>query len=243
MSRNNDIWLRKPAGLVLGLDFSGDRKDSCDGKVGTLTNGATVSGRTLVLDGVNDYLEFGDLPEFSFTNGSGVDQPGTVGAWVKRTTNTFTQTAVLTKITTSTALEWQLAYPIGSSAQYGAGFALYHSNGSARIGRHQGSPASISTAWVHLMATYSGSELASGIKVFLNSVQVDDTDNNSGSYTGASDTTAPVRIGALLAGASVAAPFPGLISDVRIYNRVLTAPEIAQIYNAGAARIALGGTP
>lgn len=32
-------------------------------------------------------------------------------------------------------------------------------------------------------------------------------------------------------------------ADIRFYSRVLAAAEFAQIYNAGAARIAQGGTP
>lgn len=240
MSRINDIWQRKPAGLVLGLDFSGERLTSPTGHSGTLVGGATVAAGTryLAVDGVDDELRFDDAPEFSFTSGGGVDLPFSVGGWVYLTSNSAANRTLIYKATVSPlAVEWVLR-----STFAGTGdpiFLLWSAGGISRyIGRRTGSALSTST-WHHVFGTYSGGKTAASIKVFVDGVRADTTDLASLPYAGMNDTAGRLHIGAVDGIEAI----PGRIAGIRLYNRELTAAEIAQIYNAGAARIALGGTP
>lgn len=238
MSRQNDIWQRKPAGLVCGFDFSGERITSPTGHAGTLVGNATVAvgTRYLALDGVGDHMTAPDGDEFTFNVG-GQDQPFSAGGWVYLNSNATSNKAIIFKGTGSPlALEWAIKAANGASND--PTFLVYNSGGTQFIGRRTGTALSTGQ-WVHVFGTYSGSESPAGLKVFVNSVQSDTATLNSGSYTGMSNTAALIRVG----GTDTGEYINGRVADVRIYNRELTQPEIAQIYNAGQARITLGGTP
>lgn len=239
MSRQNDIWQRKPAGLVLGLDFSGERVTSPTGHSGTLQGGASISGRTLLLDGSGDYLSFADASEFSFTDGAGTDRPFSICAWVYM--NDATNFRAVSKATaTSGAAEWFF----GTNPSDAMAFAVY-SGGSTTNNLSRNSNAAITGLqgqWAHLAGSYDGGEIVSGLLLYVNGVLVASTGSTTGTYAGMSDTSAALHIGALFQ-ASSPSYANGSIADFRLYNRVLAPTEIAQIYHAGAARIALGGTP
>lgn len=235
MSRNNDIWLRKPAGLVLGLDFSGGRIDSPTGHSGTLGGNATVAAGTryLALDGVGDRLDFADAPEFSFTSGGGVDLPFSFSAWVYLAAHSALHYLCIK------GSEYQIILGHPGAASKGLTIILYKPDYSAYIGRRQGANTGILTgAWFHVATTYSGSKTAAGIQIFVAGSNVAGTAVGSGVYPGVSNTTAGVTFG-WVGFAQDASRF----ADIRLYNRVLASGEISQIYNAGAARIAQGGTP
>lgn len=239
MSRITDIWLRKPAGMVLGLDFSGGRIDSPTGHTGTLVGNATVAAGTryLALDGVGDHLSFADSADHSFTV-AGQDQPFSAGGWVYLNSNTTSNKAIIFKGTGSPlAVEWAIKCANGGGND--PAFILYNSGATRFIGRRTASALSTGQ-WVHVFGTYSGGETPASVKVYINGVRSDSVDFNTGSYTGMSNTAALLRIG----GTDTPGEYiNGNLADIRVYNRELTQPEIAQIYNAGAARIAQGGTP
>ncbi len=82
--------------------------------------------------------------------------------------------------------------------------------------------------WHHVLGTYDGSNL----KVYIDGV-LEDTHAGSGSL--------PIAIGPLRIGADYQTTpanfFNGLIDEVRVYNRALTASEIQDLYRIGAARM------
>ena len=239
MSRQNDIWQRKPAGLVLGLDFSGQRVTTPAGQSGTLVGNAAVTAGTryLSLDGVGDYLTFPDEPGISFTSGGGVDLPFSACAWVYLASNTVGNHTVMAKATGSPlTTEWILRTSNGGTND--PSFLLLNSGATALIGRRTGAVLSTGT-WHHITGTYSASKTTAGVRVYVNSVQSDTANLVAGTYAGMSDTAALLRVGGTDTGEFV----DGRVADVRLYNRVLTASEITQIFNAGQARISQGGTP
>ena len=87
--------------------------------------------------------------------------------------------------------------------------------------------------WVFLTATYDPS---SGTATFYrNGTQVS-TDTGWGS-TAIGASSEPVDIGIRPSDISPWRAFPGLIDDVRIYNTVLSAADIADLYNAGTGYV------
>ncbi|MBM3460105.1 MAG: DUF1553 domain-containing protein, partial [Armatimonadetes bacterium] len=78
--------------------------------------------------------------------------------------------------------------------------------------------------WSHVFATYDGSGKAAGIRIYVNGrpVEVDRTHDR---LTGSIRTDRPVVAGRR----NPAAPFKGLLDDVRIYQRALEAGEVAQL--------------
>jgi hypothetical protein len=82
--------------------------------------------------------------------------------------------------------------------------------------------------WQHLVVTYDGSRVASGVKVYLDGrpmalrVLLDDLNQTF-------DTAAPFRIGA---GGGPASRFLGRIGDVRIWSRALSPEQAAELATA-----------
>ena len=79
--------------------------------------------------------------------------------------------------------------------------------------------------WRHILVTYDGSAKASGVKIYLDG-KAQDLKIGHDSLTGTIRTEQPLRIGRR----STSAAFTGLIDDVRIYDRALTADEVERLF-------------
>jgi hypothetical protein len=78
--------------------------------------------------------------------------------------------------------------------------------------------------WSHVFATYDGSGKAAGLKVYINGkpAEVDVTHDK---LSGTIKTDKPLHIG----NRDGAAPFKGLIDEVRLYSRELSAADVSQL--------------
>ncbi len=85
-------------------------------------------------------------------------------------------------------------------------------------------------AWSHVLVTWTGSATATNVKIYVNGVETayGATQNAVGTRT--SDAALSLYIGNESGGTR---SFDGLMDDVRVYNRVLTASEITAVYRAG----------
>lgn len=194
----------------------------------TLFGDASVS-TSLALDGTGDYMTYPDNSAYSFTNGAGVDQPFTVCAWVNLTSVSAAFRTAVGK-GASGSLEWQLFATANSASYKGFSLGLYNPSGSAQIVVGESSSTISSGTWYHIAATYSGSESAAGIKVYRDGVALSTTALTIGSYTGMTNGTNPVSVGAMSGPLNLLA---GSVDGVRIFSRELSANEIAAIYSEG----------
>jgi hypothetical protein len=90
--------------------------------------------------------------------------------------------------------------------------------------------------WVHIIFTYNGSSLASGIKGYVNGA-VKTLSVVGDNLTATIQNSEKLRIGTSYGAGNL----PGRIDEVIIYPRVLTASEVAQRYAAGAGTETLFG--
>ena len=168
-----------------------------------------------------------------FTIGpSGVDEPFSVSCWVNDNGSGDVRGWLVNKRgdNATTKTEWQLVY-----FDDGFYFELYDGSTTNRIGRSTTTTLTGST-WFHVVATYDGSESASGINIYVDGVDDDDADSNAGTYSGSANTTADVYIGLFGLGTSSTNGWDGYIDEVHIWNRELSATEVSDIYdieNAG----------
>jgi PKD repeat protein len=205
-----------PSGLVAAFGFNETTGTTAADGSGT-GNAGTVSGATwttggkyggaLSFDGVNDWVTVADSNSLDLTTGM------TVEAWVKP----------------ATINGWETVLMKESSSSYGYG--LYADNNGNDVGQTrrpaawivqsgnyfgaEGTSQLSTNTWTHLAATYDGSTL----RLYVNGTQA-----SSVSRSGSIDTTSgALRIG----GNNIWGEwFNGLIDEVRVYNRALSATEI-----------------
>ena len=233
-------------GLVLSLD-AGNLKSypttgttwtdlSKNGNNGTLTNctfNSSVLG-SITFNGNNSVVGLGDSDLFSFTNGV-TDLPFSISGWFKLNaygTGAAVYSSFMTKSQNNGSIwirEWSFSH-VNST-----GFVLVifnpDSSGGNYIGKSINSPLSLNV-WYHLTATYDGSKTNAGIVLYINGVLQSSVNANSGTYTGMGNTTATVELGRQFYSGD-SGYLNGNISSIQIYrNKVLSASEVLQNYNA-----------
>lgn len=198
-----------PAGLVAAYSFNETAGTSANDASGNGNTGSiagatrTAAGKyggALSFNGVSDRVNINDSASLDLTAGM------TIEAWVRPSSLSGWRTVILKE-------------KPGDFA-----YALYASNGSRPGGytRTGGLDAAVGTAalaldaWTHLAATYDGAFL----RLYVNGAQV-----TAVAASGSIDvSTSPLRIGGNAVWGSEY--FAGLIDEVRVYNRALSAAEI-----------------
>ena len=207
----------QPPGLVAAYSFdqgSGTAAPDASGtgNNGTLTNGPSWAaagkyGGAISFDGVNDMVTIADSASLDLTTGM------TLQAWVRPAVLGWPYRTVLLKETPGSHV--YALYLNETTRPQGTMFA----GGFERIAT--GAAALAANTWTHLATTYEGTNL----RLYVNGTLVTTT-----AASGAISTST----GALRIGANTIWPeeaFQGLIDEVRVYNRALTAAELTQDMN------------
>jgi hypothetical protein len=214
--------LHLETGLVLYLPFSGNANDESGSANRTTVHGASLTsnrfgtaGSAYSFGGI-DYIEVADTALISFSN----TQSFCVSLWLK-TSSPQADMLPLSKYQSGAVNGY--FFDINSSA---AGYC----NGAGIVSFivATGNPACAATAinndaWHYLVGAYSAAD--NTVTLYLdNAAQL-----KTGTRTHDVAVAAPLRVGGL-AGVY---PFIGAIDDIRIYNRLLTVPEIDSLYHEG----------
>jgi hypothetical protein len=90
----------------------------------------------------------------------------------------------------------------------------------------------VTDTWQHVAVTFNGGTVAStAIHIYANGTELSHAYDQDGSGAYSTDATASLLIGGGYS-AGNGWNFDGLIDDVRVYNRVLSATEIAELYKS-----------
>jgi hypothetical protein len=174
---------------------------------GAVWNAAGRFGGALSFDGVNDIVTVADANALDLTTGM------TLSAWVRPVTLSGWRTALLKEATNG------LTYALYAHDNVPQPAAYANIGGVERSAA--GTAALALNTWSHLAATYDGTTL----RLFVNGTQVS-SQTMAGSITA---STGALRIGGNTVWGEY---FAGLIDEVRIYNRALTASELTTDMNA-----------
>jgi len=221
-----------PANMVGWWPGDGNADDIQDSNHGSLMGGTTFAAgevdQGFSMDGLNDFVQIPDSASLSVTSAITID------AWVKPDTVTGLAAGrtIVSKYDTGVADQYSYRLFVADGGQ--VGFAVYNNNASGAF-RYVVTTGTVAPGvFTHVAATFDATTQA--IKIYLNGVDTA-APLGAGSTTvdPILDSTTPVRIGAHKEGANVTGFFDGVLDEVEIFDRALSATEIAAIYNAGTA--------
>jgi hypothetical protein len=185
---------------------------------------AGIIGKAVTATTINDYISVNDANAFSFGNG-GTDTPFSISFWVYINTIHSTANILIAKHNTG-----QAEYDIGLYPSGKLFFVLDSNLSENYIGRRYNT-ALATGQWYHIVATYSGSKTTAGIKIYINDIRRDDTDNTSGSYVGMNNGTGKFIIGGReIKDYAAQATF----DEVAIWNKELSQAEVDSLWNTGS---------
>ncbi|OYT19452.1 MAG: hypothetical protein CCU26_11440, partial [Nitrospira sp. UW-LDO-01] len=218
-------------GLLGNWTFDSNANDSSGNNYnGTLTNGAAIDTTDatdivgvakLSLDGVNDYV---DLSAHS-ANLAGLTQ-GTIAGWIK-TTSTF---ETIFSISDTADTGSSAALFLGAS-----GYLTYEvrENGVLQLAVYRSSATINDGNWHHVAVTVgpSGNSLyVDGVLATAGQLTYDAGNATTQSFFSSVTSLDSMAIGGTQGSGGGTWYTTGLIDDVRVYNRVLTGGDIAQLY-------------
>ena len=217
-----------PAGLVSWWRAEGDTIDSLGinngSPIGSLTYTNGEVGQAFRLDGASSYVLINNSPSLNPAGGFSIE------SWIFPNQD-LPQSLIFSKWGDQGAYDNNRSYEFSTISGLGLQFAISDLANQANGAFQSFNVYNVLTlnAWNHVVATYDST---SGIRcIFVNGVNVGSRTNTP---TAIYNSIVPGAIGAL-----VRAPgasqffFPGLIDEVSLYNRALSASEIQTIYNSG----------
>lgn len=181
---------------------------SGNGNTGTVSNATWTQGRfgkALYFGGVNSFVSVPNKPIFDITSSI------TLSAWYKKDVGSGTNKWLVHKATVNTS------------------YSMFIEGGLKMRIEHPGMQDCATTepsegVWHHAVSTYDGANMR---------VYVDGVLKQTCAATGSINISGGgIEIGSF---SSTGYPFKGVIDEVRIYNRALSASEISTLYKAGTA--------
>jgi len=189
------------------------------------TRGKGKAGKGLDIRG-NKYADLGNVADFER------DKPFSYGAWVNvRSGNRGS--AILARMNDGKAYQGFDLYVSGDRLI--AHLINSWPNNALKVETKQKIKIN---AWQHVMVTYDGSSKVAGVKIYLNGKSSPlKTHNNS--LSGTIRTDVPLLVGRRSPGS----PYNGLVDDVRIYTRTLSAGEVSVMAGEDQIRSILAVAP
>lgn len=217
---NNELLVHFDDSTLVDGDSIAD--SSANSRTGTLSTSDALKkrrggrlGYSAYFDGVDDYVDFGNILAFERTDSF------SYGTWFK--TSAGVQVLLSRFATPGSSSGWEIS-------QLGDGKIRTQIMSDYEGGNHITIDTDLSFNdgyWHQVIVTYAGTSLASGVIIYVDGVPADTTtsvDNLSGSIVNPATT---FRVGDRATGG---APFIGWLDEVSVWSRVLSATQIAAIY-------------
>ncbi len=216
-------WPMNEATSTTAGDFSGNLQTGTLQGNSTWTNGKR--GNAVSFDGSDDYISISDTTTL---------RPSsiTISAWFKPSTTLSARTAVVEKWFSGGVWGYGLEAHGGDCGGNNFPYIIFVYRNASSAGDEclsSGVPV-VAGTWYHVTVTYDSSN--GDAVMYINGVQVATQTPGTGSLH---QPTSPLGIGGANDNGTWTHFFPGVIDDVRIYNRALTAPQAAALYANGTA--------
>jgi hypothetical protein len=216
--------LAKTAGWWLMQEGSGDRLNDLSGNEnkGTFVNHTSWkpgrAGWALNFDGTDDYVEVTDSPSLRIANNL------TISAWVKLTASPGPVGGAIIQKRSVTIYADSYNYALWLQSTSVIRFEFYDTSYRA----FETTDTILVGGWYHIVAV--NNEANGTVNIYINGRL---SKKAATTYVMPSAGTAPVQIGCYnyIGLAPAKYPFPGIIDDVRIFPRALSAQEVWQLYD------------
>ncbi len=217
-------------------------KDIRGGEHGKMMNGAYIDSgfvcSSIYFDGIDDYLLIQDSDSLSFGNGTS-DRSFSIECWLNP--EQVYETGIFAK---GSNYSREYIFRITGTDPDHLALGIYddgRSNGGQlnAIGRRSNLTLSAyANSWIHVAATYDGSGISSGIKLYLNGVELSTwvlagTDSIGYNYTAMRNQNEAAVMGKFFHDGTIYSN--GRIDELTVYSKELTASEILAIYSASSA--------
>jgi hypothetical protein len=213
--------LDETSGTTTAKDSSGNGNDGT--LYGTPTWSTGLINGAIVLDGSNDYVDLGDDSSLNF----GDSEPFTITAWIKTTDDYGLIVSLRNPDLDGADIDFAVGDAGGGCSGSGKAVILVRQDsGGEWACVISGSPVN-DDKWHHVAVVRTGNT----VELFVDGVS---QGTDSGAESGGAITTNVRAIGCEVywdCGGDEGCSFAGTIDDMRIYNRNLTAAEIAQLAN------------
>ena len=219
-----------PGGMVSWWPGDGNTDDIAGDNLGVLQGGATyapgIVDQAFSLDGVDDFVEAAQVTNLDGPSFTGL----TIDAWIRPDTVAAGHAVAgaynssVTKTTYYLVIDGgKLNFSASWDPNWTVDFFVATSSSDIPVGQ-----------WTHVAGTWSG---GNDVKLYIDGVEdMGAIVNAPNVFATLGDTNVPIKIGALTnISNELGSFFDGLIDEVEIFNRALTAGEIRAIYNAGSA--------
>jgi len=231
-------------GLVLYQSFDGDdisgteaidRSDNGnDGTISGATSIAGKRGQALNFDGNSNLVNenspglLDDIQEQQLAGGMSVSM------WIKNENYTQAQPIIISKGNANSNGFWVLLLDnSGPEIRFMKDFGV--SGWGDDLDVRADFPDSYLGQWKHVVLTWDGTLDASDVHFYIDASEISKTSEIDGTGSLVSDASLNLGIGCDAEGGGFC--FDGSLDEVRVYNRVLSADEIASLYKLGEDKI------
>jgi PGF-CTERM protein/uncharacterized repeat protein (TIGR01451 family) len=184
-------------------------------------------GKALSFDGRDDYVDCGNDESLDITDEI------TIEAWVKRSATGVMH--IVDRRPTAIELNTELNYDLGFYRDNKLRFYYRNSGDTAWHIWHSTDAYTDTTNWQHFALIFTFGD-GSSIKTYRNGQIISGSWIEGNGNDAVVNIDSPVHIGRATYGAN---PFSGIIDEVRIYDRALTADEIKTLYEGKRAELTL----
>lgn len=210
--------------LHVSFDEQGGTSAITSTVIGKSSTDAGRVGEAFRFDG-NTAIEYGEVAAFE------LDEPFSYGAWIYCVDDKAM--TVLSKMDDADAFR-------GYDLYVGGGKLFVHlvhqwDTNAIRVNTRQPIRRE---KWQHVMATYDGSRSAAGVRIFVDGIE-QELEITHDTLTGTIKTDKPLRIGRR----RDSAPFQGIIDELRIFGRQLSADEVSSLAGIDPIREILAADP